>query len=223
MCACVLAVFSSVAVEFHISRAIYTLPAGAVNDAVVRCFAPWESELCCLCDRVIDLLFESPENLSVMRAVVQRVSRAEVVIEGSSVACIGEGIVALVAISRQDTEKDLLWMAKKIVELRIFADAAGKMNRSLQDIKGQLLIVSQFTLYGDCRKGRRPSYTDAAPPADAERLYHEFVAIARRIVPDVQTGQFQAMMQVMLTNAGPVTLILDSPGRSGLISGGLLP
>jgi D-tyrosyl-tRNA(Tyr) deacylase len=158
-----------------------------------------------------------------MRAVVQRVSRAEVVIEDSSVACIGEGIVALVAISRQDTEKDLLWMAKKIVELRIFADDEGKMNRSLQDIKGQLLIVSQFTLYGDCRKGRRPSYTDAAPPADAERLYREFVAIVRRIVPDVQTGQFQAMMQVMLTNTGPVTLILDSPGGSGLISGCLLP
>jgi len=158
-----------------------------------------------------------------MRAVVQRVSRAEVVIEDSSVACIGEGIVALVAISRQDTEKDLLWMAKKIVELRIFTDHAGKMNRSLQDIKGQLLIVSQFTLYGDCRKGRRPSYTDAAPPADAKRLYYEFVAIVRRIVPDVQTGEFQAMMQVTLTNAGPVTLILDSPGGSGLISGCLLP
>jgi D-tyrosyl-tRNA(Tyr) deacylase len=158
-----------------------------------------------------------------MRAVVQRVSRAKVVIEDSSVACIGEGIVALVAISRQDTEKDLLWMAKKIVELRIFADNAGKMNRSLRDIKGQLLVVSQFTLYGDCRKGRRPSYTEAAPPADAERLYHEFVAIVRRIVPDVQTGQFQALMQVMLTNAGPVTLILDSPGGSGLISGCLLP
>ena len=158
-----------------------------------------------------------------MRAVVQRVSRAEVVIEGSSVACIGEGLVALVAISRRDTEKDLLWMAKKIVELRIFTDDAGKMNRSLQDIKGRLLVVSQFTLYGDCRKGRRPSYTDAAPPADAERLYHEFVAIVRRMVPDVQTGQFQAMMQVTLTNAGPVTLILDSPSGSSLISGCLLP
>src|SRR5512135_2944339 len=102
-----------------------------------------------------------------MRAVVQRVCRAEVAVEGSSVGRIGEGILALVAISREDTEKDLLWMARKIVELRIFDDDEGKLNRSLQDIHGQLLIVSQFTLYGDCRKGRRPSYTNAAPPADA--------------------------------------------------------
>jgi D-tyrosyl-tRNA(Tyr) deacylase len=152
-----------------------------------------------------------------MRAVVQRVSKAEVVIEGSSVARIEEGVVALVAISRHDTEKDLLWMAKKIVELRIFSDDQGKMNRSLMDTHGQLLVVSQFTLYGDCRKGRRPSYTDAAAPEDAERLYHEFVAIAGQMLPRVQTGQFQAMMQVTLTNSGPVTLILDSPGGSGLI------
>ncbi len=145
-----------------------------------------------------------------MRAVVQRVGRAEVVIDGVSVGRIGEGILALVAISREDTEKDLLWMARKIVELRIFDDDEGKLNRSLQDIHGQLLIVSQFTLYGDCRKGRRPSYTDAAPPADAEKLYHDFIAVARQFVPDVQTGQFQAIMQVTLTNAGPVTLILDS-------------
>ena len=158
-----------------------------------------------------------------MRAVVQRVSRAEVVIEGSSVAGIGEGILALVAVSRRDTEKDLLWMAKKIVELRIFSDDEGKMNRSLLDVHGQLLVVSQFTLYGDCRKGRRPSYTDAAPPADAERLYNGFVSILRGLVPEVQTGQFQAMMQVGLTNAGPVTLILDSPGKSGLIDGDVLP
>ena len=194
--------------------------AGAVNDAVIYETLQASAQII---ERSVDFLFESLENLPVMRAVVQRVSRAEVVIEGSSVARIGEGIVALVAISRQDMEKDLLWMAKKIVELRIFTDDARKMNRSLQDIKGQLLVVSQFTLYGDCRKGRRPSYTDAAPPADAERLYHEFVAIVRRTVPDVQTGQFQAMMQVTLTNAGPVTLILDSPGGSGLISEGLLP
>jgi D-tyrosyl-tRNA(Tyr) deacylase len=157
-----------------------------------------------------------------MRAIVQRVSEAEVAIDGSPVACIGEGILALVAISRQDTEKDLLWMAQKIAELRVFNDDEGKMNRSLLDTHGQLLVVSQFTLYGDCRKGRRPSYTDAAPPVEAERLYRKFVDIVRRIVPDVQTGQFQAVMQVTLTNAGPVTLILDSPGGSGLISGNLL-
>ena len=158
-----------------------------------------------------------------MRAVVQRVSKAEVVIEGTSVARIGEGIVALVAISRRDTQKDLQWMAKKIVELRIFSDEQGKMNRTLSDINGRLLVVSQFTLYGDCRKGRRPSYTDAAAPAEAERLYHEFVEIVRGMVPDVQTGRFQAIMQVVLTNSGPVTLILDSPGESGLIHNGLLP
>ena len=146
-----------------------------------------------------------------MRTVVQRVSRAEVVIGGVSAARIGEGILALVAISRRDSEKDLLWMARKIVELRIFNDSEGKLNRSLQDIGGQLLVVSQFTLYGDSRKGRRPSYIEAAPPAEAERLYQEFVSIVRQFVPGVQTGQFQATMEVTLTNSGPVTLILDSP------------
>jgi D-tyrosyl-tRNA(Tyr) deacylase len=145
-----------------------------------------------------------------MRAVVQRVSKAEVVIDGVSVARIEKGILALVAISRQDTEKDLLWMAKKIVELRIFDDDEGKLNLSLQDIRGQLLVVSQFTLYGDCKKGRRPSYTEAASPAEAEKFYQDFLTIVRQFVPDVQTGQFQAIMQVTLTNSGPVTLTLDS-------------
>jgi D-tyrosyl-tRNA(Tyr) deacylase len=145
-----------------------------------------------------------------MRAVVQRVSQAEVSIGGRRVARIGAGILALVAISRHDTEEDLAWMARKIVELRVFDDAEGRLNLSLQDVRGQLLVVSQFTLYGDCRKGRRPSYTDAAPPAEAEKLYEQFVSIARRLVPDVQTGQFQAMMEVSLVNSGPVTLILES-------------
>jgi D-aminoacyl-tRNA deacylase len=145
-----------------------------------------------------------------MRAVVQRVSRAEVVVDGATVGRIGEGILALIGISREDTEKDLQWMAKKIVELRIFDDEAGKMNRSLLDIQGKLLVVSQFTLYGDCRKGRRPSYSEAAPPAEADKLYQDFVSIVRQFVPDVQTGQFQAIMQVNLTNSGPVTLLLDS-------------
>jgi D-tyrosyl-tRNA(Tyr) deacylase len=145
-----------------------------------------------------------------MRTVVQRVSRAEVVIGRVPMARIGDGILALVAISRQDNEKDLLWMARKIVELRIFDDSHGKLNLSLQDIGGELLVVSQFTLYGDCRNGRRPSYTDAAPPAEAEKLYDQFVSIVRQFVPGVQTGQFQAMMDVTLTNSGPVTLILDS-------------
>ncbi len=145
-----------------------------------------------------------------MRAVVQRVSQAEVMIGETSVARIGTGILALVAISHRDTEEDLLWIARKIVELRIFGDSQGKLNLSLQDVHGQLLVVSQFTLYGDCKKGRRPSYTEAAPPSDAEKLYREFIEIVRRFVPDVQTGQFQAMMEVTLTNSGPVTLILDS-------------
>lgn len=145
-----------------------------------------------------------------MKAVVQRVSKAEVVVEGQSVGRIGEGILALVAISRNDAEKDLLWMARKIVELRIFDDSEGKLNLSLQDVKGQLLVVSQFTLYGDCRKGRRPSYIEAAPPEEAAKLYQQFVSIMRQFVPDVQTGQFQAMMEVTLTNSGPVTIILEN-------------
>jgi D-aminoacyl-tRNA deacylase len=145
-----------------------------------------------------------------MRAVVQRVSQAEVVIGDVQTARIKTGILALVAVSRTDTEKDLRWVAKKIVELRIFEDAEGKMNLSLKDVGGQLLIVSQFTLYGDCRKGRRPSYSEAAPPSEAEKLYQQFVAIAAGLMPDVQTGQFQAMMEVNLINSGPVTLILDS-------------
>jgi D-aminoacyl-tRNA deacylase len=145
-----------------------------------------------------------------MRAVIQRVSQAEVIVEGSSIARIGDGILALIAIARQDARQDLQWMAKKIVELRIFEDGDGKMNLSLQDIHGELLLVSQFTLYGNCKKGRRPSYTDAAAPVDAEKLYNEFVTLVRDLMPDVQTGKFQAIMDVRITNSGPVTLILDS-------------
>jgi D-aminoacyl-tRNA deacylase len=158
----------------------------------------------------LDLFPDSPDNRFAMRAVVQRVSQANVVIAGETVGQIGPGLMVLVAISRNDTEKDLAWMAKKIIELRIFDDVEGKLNLSLQDVHGQLLVVSQFTLYGDCRKGRRPSYIDAAPPAEAEKLYHQFVSIVRRMIPDVQTGQFQAMMEVTLTNSGPVTIILES-------------
>jgi D-tyrosyl-tRNA(Tyr) deacylase len=145
-----------------------------------------------------------------MRAVVQRVSQAEVIVDGVSVARIGAGILALLAVSHKDTEKDLVWMARKIVELRIFNDSQGKLNLSLQDIHGQLLVVSQFTLYGNCKKGRRPSYSDAASPPEAEKLYNKFIEIVSRLVPDVQTGQFQAMMTVNITNSGPVTLIIDS-------------
>ena len=146
-----------------------------------------------------------------MKTVVQRVSQAEVMVEGKTVGRIGSGLLALVAIHQKDTENDLLWMAKKIVELRIFDDDLDRLNLSLQDVHGQLLVVSQFTLYGDCRKGRRPSYSEAAPPADAEKLYLRFIDILRKLVPDVQTGQFQTSMEVHLINSGPITLILDSP------------
>jgi D-tyrosyl-tRNA(Tyr) deacylase len=145
-----------------------------------------------------------------MRAVVQRVERASVAVAGNEIARIGKGILALVAISGEDSQRDLEWMAKKIVELRIFDDQEGRLNLSLLDVGGQLLLVSQFTLFGDCRKGRRPSYSEAAPPAKAQALYDAFVGIARQWVPDVQSGQFQAAMEVELVNSGPVTLIIDS-------------
>ncbi len=149
-----------------------------------------------------------------MRAVIQRVTRASVTVAGAEIARIGNGILALVAIAGDDSQEVLEWMARKIVELRIFDDADGRLNLSLLDVRGQLLLVSQFTLYGDCRKGRRPSYSGAAPPAQAQALYDRFVQIVRQWVPDVQTGQFQAAMEVDLVNSGPVTLILDS--RQGL-------
>jgi len=145
-----------------------------------------------------------------MRVVIQRVTRASVTVEGVEIAHIGNGILALVAIALDDSEVVLEWMAKKIVELRIFDDTDGRLNLSLLDARGQLLLVSQFTLYGDCRKGRRPSYSDAAPPAQAQALYDKFVQIVRRWVPDVETGQFQTSMEVSLVNSGPVTLIIDS-------------
>jgi D-aminoacyl-tRNA deacylase len=149
-----------------------------------------------------------------MRAVVQRVHHATVSVGGTRIAEIEKGILALIGISREDTPDDLSWMAKKIVEIRIFDDADGKLNRSLLETGGKLLLVSQFTLYGDCRKGRRPSYSEAAPPEEAARLYGEFVEMVRRTVPDVQSGQFQATMDVSLINSGPVTLILDSRSRN---------
>ena len=145
-----------------------------------------------------------------MRVVIQRVTKAGVTVAGAEIARIGPGILALVAIATGDTPEVLEWMARKIVELRIFDDADGRLNLSLLDVQGGLLLVSQFTLYGDCRKGRRPSYSDAAPQAVAQSLYERFVEIVRRWVPDVQTGQFQAEMEVELVNSGPVTLIIDS-------------
>jgi D-tyrosyl-tRNA(Tyr) deacylase len=145
-----------------------------------------------------------------MRAVLQRVSQAEVRVAGERIAAIGRGILALIGIAADDSDADYEWTARKITELRVFDDAEGKLNLSLLDVGGELLLVSQFTLLGDCRKGRRPSYSDAAPPAVAERKYGEFLEVIKRTVPGVRSGRFQAIMEVSLINSGPVTLILDS-------------
>jgi len=145
-----------------------------------------------------------------MRAVVQRVQRAEVRVQGEVIGRIGPGLVVLVGVAQTDSDADLKVLAEKIVNLRVFADEQGKMNRSLLESGGQVLCVSQFTLYGDCRKGRRPSYDQAAGPETARRLYDDFVAALRAHGIPVATGQFQAMMEVELVNDGPVTLLLDS-------------
>jgi D-tyrosyl-tRNA(Tyr) deacylase len=145
-----------------------------------------------------------------MRAVIQRVKNASIRVDGTTIAQIGRGLLALVAIAREDTRENLIWTARKILDTRMFDDDEGKLNLSLQDINGELLLVSQFTLYGDCRKGRRPSYIEAAPPAEAEKLYNEFVQIVRQMKPEVKTGKFQAVMEVSLINSGPVTIILDT-------------
>lgn len=145
-----------------------------------------------------------------MRAVVQRVARAAVEVEGQVVAAIGHGLLVLLGIHRSDTEKDVGWMIEKIQHLRIFDDEHGVMNRSLVETGGALLVVSQFTLHGDCRKGRRPSWNEAAPPELARPLYDRFVEACRQRSLPVQAGVFQAEMQVSLTNSGPVTILLDS-------------
>lgn len=145
-----------------------------------------------------------------MRAVIQRVSRASVTVEGETVGEIGKGLLVLLGVGCQDSEKDALYLLDKILGLRVFEDAEGKMNLSLLDIKGELLVVSQFTLFGDVRRGKRPSFTDAAPPAKANALYEYFVGEARKQIEKVETGRFQAMMDVELVNDGPVTILLDS-------------
>lgn len=144
-----------------------------------------------------------------MRAVVQRVTRAAVHIEGETVGSIGTGLLVLLGITHGDSEREAKWLADKIVGLRIFRDDAGKMNRDLIDAGGAVLVVSQFTLYGDCRKGKRPSFVDAAPPEVAIPLYESFIAAVRSHGVAVETGRFGAMMQVELVNDGPVTLIID--------------
>lgn len=145
-----------------------------------------------------------------MRVVLQRVSRAEVRIEGRIAGRIGAGFLILVGFRREDTEDVLAWMADKIISLRLFADADGKFNIGLEDVRGGLLVVSQFTLYGDTRKGRRPSFIDAAPPEIAIPLYDRFVELLRARAPGaVATGEFGALMDVELVNDGPVTLVLE--------------
>jgi D-tyrosyl-tRNA(Tyr) deacylase len=145
-----------------------------------------------------------------MRAVVQRVTRARVTVEEEITGEIGNGLVVLLGIARDDTKDDADYLASKIVALRIFDDAEGKMNVSLKDVDGGLLVVSQFTLYGDVRRGLRPSWSDAAPPEIAEPLYEYFVESCRKLLGQVETGSFRKTMQVELVNDGPVTLLLDS-------------
>lgn len=146
-----------------------------------------------------------------MRAVVQRVSQCQVTVEGQEIGRIGPGLLVLLGVQNGDTEKDASYLADKISGLRIFEDDQGKMNLSLLETGGAMLIVSQFTLLGDCRKGRRPSFTDAAPPTEAKSLYERFCELVRQKNILVATGQFQADMQVTLTNSGPVTMLLESP------------
>ena len=145
-----------------------------------------------------------------MRACVQRVTRASVAVEGELVGEIARGLLVLLGVTAADTDDDARQLADKICGLRIFEDADGKMNQSLEDIGGAMLVVSQFTLYGDCRKGRRPSFTQAAPPEQAERLYDTFIAGVGMRGIRVATGRFRAHMDVSLVNDGPVTLLLDS-------------
>lgn len=145
-----------------------------------------------------------------MKAVIQRVKESAVTVDGREVGRIGRGLLVLLGVARDDTPKDADYLLDKTLHLRIFEDDAGKMNRSLLDVGGALLVVSQFTLCGDCRKGRRPSFVQAAPPEKAEELYEYFVGQARERGISVATGKFRAMMDVALVNDGPVTLILES-------------
>ena len=148
-----------------------------------------------------------------MKALLQRVSKAKTVVDGETVGSIENGLCVFLGVCEGDEEKDMMWLVEKIVNLRIFNDEDGKMNRSLIDEKGEMLIVSQFTLCGNCKKGRRPSWTDAAEPAFAEKIYEKFIAEIKKWGINVATGIFQAHMQVEICNDGPVTLMLDSKER----------
>lgn len=148
-----------------------------------------------------------------MRAVIQRVSQASVTVEGQTVGQIDAGLMVLLGVAEGDTEADARWMADKLIGLRVFEDEEGKMNRSLQDTGGAMLVVSQFTLLGDCRKGRRPSFIGAAAPEIANELYERFVAMVTAAGITTATGRFRTEMKVALTNEGPVTLVIESPGQ----------
>jgi len=149
-----------------------------------------------------------------MRLVIQRVREAHVDVAGQTVGAIGTGLLVLVGVASTDGSKDADYLADKIVQLRIFPDEAQRMNRSLEEVNGALLVISQFTLYGDCRKGRRPSFDQAAPPSEARVLYEYFVERLRLINRKVETGVFQAEMEVHLVNDGPVTFVLESNKNS---------
>jgi D-tyrosyl-tRNA(Tyr) deacylase len=144
-----------------------------------------------------------------VRVVLQRASRAAVRVDGETVGEIGRGLVVLAGFTAGDDDAKLRWMAEKIIGLRVFSDAAGKMNLSLADVPGSLLVISQFTLYGDASKGRRPSFVAAAPPLSAEQFYERFLAMLRDRGARVETGRFGAMMEVELVNDGPVTLVIE--------------
>jgi len=148
-----------------------------------------------------------------MKLVIQRVSEASVKVNESTIGNIRKGLAVFIGIGQQDTEADANYLIDKLLGLRIFPDENGKMNRNIQDAGGSLLLVSQFTLYGDCRRGRRPSFDRAAPPERAQALYQYFVESARQSPVPVETGIFQASMQVQLVNEGPVTLLMDSAER----------
>jgi D-tyrosyl-tRNA(Tyr) deacylase len=145
-----------------------------------------------------------------MRAVLQRVKKASVNVNNKTIGSIGAGLLILLGVHKEDTENDASRLAEKIVTLRIFDDMQSRMNLSLKDIKGEMLIVSQFTLYGDCRKGRRPSWSASASPEQANMLYQKFISYVKNTGINTATGEFQAMMDVFLVNDGPVTLLLDS-------------
>ena len=145
-----------------------------------------------------------------MRIILQRVKEARVEVDSEVIGQIGKGVLILLGAGKEDTQQDVEYLVEKILGLRIFEDESGKMNLSVTDIGGELLVVSQFTLYGDCRKGRRPSFDKAAPPEVAESLYNHFVERIRDFGVPVKTGKFRAMMDVHLVNWGPVTLMLDS-------------